>query len=134
MTVTTRKSLNRYYNPNPIKREGSDCVVRAFCKATEKDWNEMFQELCVLAMELKDMPNSDTVWKEYLKRNDDFIEHSIRIKRGVSRPTVESFARNNKKGTFVLSLANHLVTIVDGYYYDTWDCGHKSVYKYWERK
>lgn len=128
------KSKHKYFNPNPKKREDvGDCVIRAFCKATGKDWDAMFKELCELAFELKALPNSDVTYKEYLKRSHDFAEHKLRIKKGVKRPTVESFAKANKKGTYILTLANHLVAVVDGYYYDTWDCGEKSVYKFWEK-
>ncbi len=132
--ATKQKTRNRYYNPNPLKQEGADCVVRAFCKATGKDWDTVYNELCDLGRELKDMPNSDRVWKAYVGNEDEFIEHTIRIKKGMRRPTVDSFAREHKQGTYVLSVANHLVTVVDGFHYDTWDCSDKSVYKYWEKK
>lgn len=128
------KTRNKYFNPNPKKREdASDCVVRALCKATGKDWDTVFNELVEIAFELKVMPNSDDAYKVYLERSKDFKEHKISIKKGSKRPTVQSFAEKHKKGTFVLRVANHLVTVKDGYFYDTWDCGIKSVYKYWEK-
>lgn len=43
------------------------------------------------------------------------------------------FAQKNKKGTFVLQVANHIITCQDGYYYDIWDCGNHSLYGYWEK-
>lgn len=138
--TTATKSRNKYFNPNPLKREGADCVVRAFCKAmvphgdTEGVWDDVYDDLCLLGKELKDMPNSNTVWMAYLEDHPLFIEHTLRIKKGMRRPTVDSFAREHNKGVYILRVANHLVTVVDGYYYDTWDCGNKSIYKYWERK
>lgn len=132
MAKVKSKTRNKYYNPNPLKKETGDCVVRAFCKATGKDWDVVYKELFELGFELKVMPNSRDNWKEYLDRNN-FIKHSIKVSRGSRRPTVDSFARNNPKGTFVLQVANHIVTVVDGYYYDTWDCGSRSLYGYWEK-
>ena len=125
------KTRNKYYNPNPNKLETGDCVVRALCKATEKDWDTIYKELFEIGFELKVMPNADEAWKHYLKELG-FIEHKISNKKGSKRPTVESFASSNKKGVFVLRVANHVVTCADGYYYDLWDCGDSSIYGYWD--
>lgn len=126
------KNRNKYYNPNPKKIETGDCVVRAICKATGKDWDTVYQELVEIGFELKVMPNSDTAWKHYLSQHG-FIEHKISNKKGTKRPTVASFARTHPKGTFILRIANHIVTCVDGYYFDIWDCGDSSLYGFWER-
>lgn len=126
------KSKNKYYNPNPLKKSTSDCVARAICKATGKDWDTVYAELFKIGFELKVMPNDDEAWKEYLIRAG-FIYHSIKVKKGSRRPTVDSFARSHRKGTFVLRVANHIVTCEDGYYFDTWDCGDKSLYGYYEK-
>lgn len=130
--TTKTKTRNRYYNPNPMKKTTGDCVVRAMCKATGKDWDTVYKELFEIGFELKVMPNMDEAWREYLIRNG-FIYHKLTIKRGSKRPRVNEFAKNNKTGTFVLRVANHLVTLEDGYYYDTWDSGDCSMYGYWEK-
>lgn len=31
-----------YYNPNPAGKRVGDCVIRAICKATGKDWTTVF--------------------------------------------------------------------------------------------
>ena len=36
-----------YFNPNPAGRNVSDCTVRAICKATGKDWGEVYLSLCI---------------------------------------------------------------------------------------
>lgn len=126
------KTRNRYYNPNPDKKSAGDCVVRAMCRAMGKDWDTIYLELCDAGFDLKAMPNDKETWKHYLDLNG-FIHHSISNKKGSRRPTVQSFAESHPKGTFVLSVANHLVTCEDGFFYDTWDCGEKSLYGYWEK-
>lgn len=122
------KTRNRYYNPNPLKKETGDCVIRALCKATGNSWDDVFNSLVSLAFDEKVMPNNDNVWKKYIKAHG-FVYN--KFKRGTDRPTVQEFATKHKKGTYVLSIANHLVTCQDGYYYDIWDCGHKTLYGYW---
>lgn len=127
--ITTR---NKYYNPNPSKKDNrADCVIRAICKATGKDWLTVFDELTEISREVFDVPNSNNVWKEYMNRYG-FIKHKITIKKGSTRPTVMGFAEKNKKGIYILHVANHLVCSYDGYYFDTWDSGYKSLYEYFE--
>lgn len=128
------KSRHKYYNPNPKKREDAcDCVVRALCKATGQDWNTVFIELSKLGIELKAMANSDVVWKEYMNRNG-FKRISIKVTKGSKRPTVTSFSNDNRNGTYILQVAGHLVTVENGYFYDTWDCGNKSLYAYYMKE
>ncbi|UUV46378.1 hypothetical protein [Bacillus phage vB_BanS-Thrax2] len=131
--ATKTKSRNRYYNPNPLKKETGDCVVRAMCKATGKEWDEVYKELFEIGFELKVMPNCDDAWKQFLI-NNGFTYNKLAIKRGSKRPKVAEFAKDNKKGTFVLRVANHLVTLEDGYYYDSWDSGTCSMYGYWSKE
>lgn len=126
-------SRNRYFNPNPKKNKAGDCVIRAICKATNRDWDSVFTDLIKLAFEMKYMPNDSEVWHEYLKRNG-FVRHSLKVKKGQKRIRVNEFAERHKKGTYILKVANHIVACVDGYYYDTWDCGDCAVYSYFKLK
>lgn len=126
------KSRNKYYNPNPLKKETGDCVVRAICKATGKDWDTVYMEIGKLGFEMKEPPNYRSVWKKYLE-NNNFIYHSIPVKKGSKRPTVASFAETHTKGTFVLRVAKHIVTCEDGYYYDLADFADSAVYSYYEK-
>ncbi|UUV46912.1 hypothetical protein [Bacillus phage vB_BanS-Thrax4] len=126
------KTRNRYYNPNPLKKETSDCVIRAMCKATGKDWDVVYRELFEIGFKLKVMPNDDEAWKQFLI-NNGFTYHKLTIKRGSKRPKVSEFAQQNRTGTFVLRVAHHLVTLEDGYYYDIFDSGSSSMYGYWSK-
>lgn len=130
--VVATKSRNKYYNPNPLKKETGDCVVRAMTKALDRDWDSVFKELFEIGFELKVMPNNDEAWKALLIKNG-FVLHKVTNKRGSKRPTVQSFASEHKKGTYVLRVANHIVTCQDGYYYDLFDSGESSLYGYWEK-
>lgn len=123
----------KYYQPNSkdLKDEGGDCVIRAFTKATNTSWVEVFDELVTYARDLQSMPNSKLVYTAYLE-NHNFVYSGISNKRGSKRPTVKEFAKSHKEGTYVLVLANHLVCVSDGAYYDTWDCEDKCLYGYWE--
>lgn len=125
----------QYYQPNKkdLKDTYGDCVIRALTKVTGKSWLEVFDELLPHARELQCMPNSKPAYETYLL-NNGFEYVGVSNKKGTKRPTVESFTKAHKEGTYILRVANHIVASIDGVYYDTWDCGSKSMYGYWVKK
>lgn len=124
----------KYYQPNKkdLKDEYEDCVIRSLTKATGREWLQVFEELLSYAREFQCMPNEKLCYERYLKDNG-FCYVGISNKKGSKRPTVDRFAKDHKIGTFVLRTAHHIVTVVDGIYYDSWDSGEKSLYGYWEK-
>lgn len=56
-----------YFNPNPNGRNVSDCTVRAICKATRKDWGEVYLALCIQGYLDGDLPNANACWGAYLR-------------------------------------------------------------------
>lgn len=124
----------KYYQPNKkdIKDKYGDCVVRALTKVMNKTWIEVFDELYTYAVDIQCMPNDKQCYEAYLKDNG-FEYHGISNKKGSKRPTVESFTKEHKVGTFFLNVANHVVSVVDGMYYDTWDSGQCCLYGYYEK-
>lgn len=125
----------KYYQPNKkdLKDRQRDCVVRALTKVMNKTWLEVFNELIPYAIEIQCMPNSKTCYESYLKDNG-FEYHGISNRKGSKRPTVESFTKEHKTGIFFLNVANHVVSVVDGIYYDTWDSGQCCLYGYYEKE
>lgn len=124
-----------YYQPNDkdIKDDYGDCVVRSLCKALNKTWIEVFDLLVEKARDEQCMPNSKSAYDKVL--NDyGFEYHGISNKKGSKRPTVKSFTADSQDFIAVMRTAHHIVTSVDGKYYDTWDSGDKSLYGYWIKK
>jgi hypothetical protein len=122
----------KYYQPNTkdVKDEHGDCVIRALTKVLNKTWLEVFDDLVPIARDIQAPINMKCVYETYLK-NNGFTYVGVSNKKGSKRPTVNSFAKEHKQGTYYLNVANHCVAVVDGVYYDTWDCGYKSLYGYW---
>lgn len=116
------------FNANPKNKLGCDCVVRAISTAMREDWITVYRELCDLGAELYDMPFNKDVFGEYLKRKG-WIWHPCKSENG-KRPKVCNF---DKANSAILRVANHLVYVSNHEYYDTWDCGSKSVYGYWAK-
>lgn len=127
--------MYKYYQPNKkdLRDNHSDCVIRALTKVMNKEWLEVFDDLVPIAREIQAPLNIKEVYEAYLK-NNGFKYVGISNKKGTKRPTVESFAKDHKIGTYYLNVANHCVAVVDGIYYDTWNCGRKSLYGYWVKE
>ena len=120
-------SLYKYKNENPLNKETGDCVVRALVTATGEDYDTILRQLFDLAFELKTIPNGKECWEMFL-RQKGWIRNPISNKKGSKRPTVESFTKDHKQGTYIVQVANHLTVVKDGYYYDIWDCGKSCFY------
>lgn len=108
-----------YTNPNPIKRNIGDCVIRAIAIATDSSWEKTYMDLCAEGLEMADLPNSNAVWSSYLKK--------LGFRKGIVPDTcpdcytVADFAQDNPYGIYVLCTGIHTVTIVDGNIFDAWD-------------
>lgn len=127
-----------YYQPNDkdIKDKVGDCQVRAFTKALNLTWLEAFDLTIPICRELQTYTIFDSdlrKTKEAMKKLG-FIYTGISNKKGTIRPTVDEFAKNHPNGTYIVTVAHHVVAVVDGKYYDTWDSGGKCMYGFYTKE
>lgn len=121
------------YNPNPEGRSVGDCTVRALSKALGQTWEETYAGLALEGYILGDLPNADSVWGPYLKARG-FIR-SWMPDECPECYTVYRFAEDHPSGTYVLSMpGRHVVTVVDGQYFDSWDSGGEVPTYYWKKE
>lgn len=120
------------YNPNPANRRVGDCTVRAISKVTEQDWEQTYSGMSIQGFLLFDMPSANHVWGAYLK-SKGFARHII-PDDCPDCYTVSDFCNDHPEGTYLLALTAHVVAVVDGDYYDTWDSGDEVPLYYWSRK
>ena len=121
----------RYYNPNPKGARVGDCTVRAICAATGKSWDDVYTGITLDGYLLGDMPSANHVWGAYLRRNGWKRQLVCEECDGC---TVADFAAQNPHGTFVMAISGHVVTIIDGDWYDTWDSGEEIPIYYWTKE
>lgn len=128
----TSKDFFRYYQPNELdkKHETGDCVIRALSKVLNLSWVETYDALVPIGRELHE--NMDLKCAVRLLETNGFVAESIKVTKGSKRPTVESFAKEHPQGKYFLQVASHVVAVVDGFYYDTWNCGASCLYKFWK--
>ena len=119
------------YNPNPIRNRVGDCTVRAITKATGEDWDTIYTRLCFYGFICKDMSLANDVWGKYL-RKQGFKRYLVDDK-DQDYYTVNDFCQDNPTGTYILAIDGHVVCVVDGKYYDTWDSGGEIPIYYWTK-
>lgn len=123
-------SLYKFYNPNPDRNRVGDCTIRAICKATGKRWETVYVILCSFGFSGRDMPSANMVWGRYLR---DLGFRRYLIDDDTGNYTVADFCRDHPKGTYILAIDGHVVCVVDGFYYDSWDSGQEIPIYYWTR-
>lgn len=128
----------KYYQPNrlDLKDEYGDCTIRALSKALGVSWLDAFDlevPLC-RKYQVSNVFDAPSKVERVILSELGFDYTGISNKSGSRRPTVKEFAKSHKEGTYILNVANHEVACVDGIYYDTWDCGNKSLYGYYTKR
>ena len=120
-----------YFNPNPKGSFVGDCVIRALSKATDADWYKVYLDLAIQGYAMCDMPSSNAVWGQYLMSNG--YRRYIIPNTCPDCYTVKSFCADNPQGKYILATGTHVLTVIDGDYYDSWDSGNEiPVYYYME--
>ena len=120
------------YNANPDGNRVGDCTIRAISKVLGQTWEQTYAGVAVEGMAIYNMPSANIVWNNYLKRKS--FKRYIIPDNFPEDYSVRDFCRDNPKGTFLLALSGHVVAVIDGNYYDTWDSGDEIPIYYWHRK
>ena len=120
------------YNPNPEGKRTDDCVVRALSKVLGYDWEKTYADLSVQGMQYHDLWNKNYVWINYLRKAG--YNRAIIPNTCPDCYTIRQFCYDHPKGTYILATGAHVVTAIDGDYYDTWDSGNEVPIYYYTRE
>ena len=120
-----------YYNPNPLNLSVGDCTIRAISKVTGMDWKDTYLRLLIQGYSMYDMPSANRVWGEYLK-NLGFIRKLL-PDTCPDCYTVRQFCSDHPTGIFVLGTGEHVIAVMGGNYYDSWDSGNEIPIYFFER-
>ena len=126
-----RKMSYIYFNPNPLNLSVGDCTIRAISKVTNMDWKKTYLYLLLQGYYMYDMPSANRVWSEFLKNfgfNKKLLPDTC-----PDCYTIKDFCRDYPYGTYILGTGEHVVAVVDGDYYDSWDSGNEIPIYFFER-
>lgn len=107
------------FQSNPAGRNVGDCAVRAISVALSVDWETAYALLVAHGYMLADMPSSDAVSGAVL-RHYGFKRKNI-PDTCPDCYTIEDFCEDNPHGVFVVGTGEHIVTVIDGDVYDSWN-------------
>lgn len=124
--------LWKKYNANTEKKRVGDCTVRAIATVMGTDWEDAFLALCVQGFSVHDMPSANAVWGSFLWKKG--YRRAVICDSCPDCYTVRDFCLENPKGKYILALDSHVIAVIDGKYYDTFDSGDGVVNYYWYRK
>ena len=120
------------YNANPYGRRTSDCVIRAIAVLTGRSWDETYIDIFNWGFLLKDMPSVNNLWGSYLR--------SIGFKKFILPDncpdcyTVRQFCDDYPVGRYLLATGTHVIAVINGDYYDTWDSGDEIPISFWKKE
>ena len=123
--------MYEYWNPSPNGMRVGDCSVRALSKILGIDWETAYTMLCLKGFSRFDMPNSNAVI------NSALAEHGF-MREVIPNTcpdcyTIGDFAEDHPEGKYVVGTGDHVVAVVDGKIYDTWDSSNEIPIFYWEK-
>ena len=116
-------------NPNPEGKQVVDCVIRAICMAYEMDWYDAYDDVCEMGRRDCNMPSADSVWGHYLKERG--ASPFLLPESCPSCLTVRAFCRMYPVGRYIIGTGSHVVAVIDGDYYDSWDSGNEVPSFFW---
>ena len=119
------------HNPNPAGKHVGDCTIRAITRATGESWEEAYCGITLQGFIMCDMPSNNGVWGAYLRKKG-FIRKML-PNDCPDCYTVEDFCKDHPRGTYVVAVSGHVLTVVDGDRYDSWDSGEENPIYYFER-
>lgn len=121
-----------------------DCVTRAICNATGKDYKEVYDRLKQLATQestkrhrggkrssVRDGVFKET-WKKYLAEIGWVHVSTMGVGTGIQVHLNEEELPNDI--VMIVQVSKHLTCVKNGVLYDTYDCtrdGERGVYGYW---
>ena len=112
-----------YYNSNPLGRDEDDCVIRSISCASEKSWDQVYDELSDLAQAKGTLLDKKDFVRGYLD------SHFKRINNPPYK--VIDVARNFKNNIVLCTMRGHIVCIKYGRILDTFNPSDRVVEDVW---
>ena len=127
-----------HYNANSAGRSTGDCVKRSLSLAFDVPYVEMSKELIAKMKEKRsDHWNVQSVYNDVIAAHGGLGPVTLTEPRG----TLEEFVDNNcQEGTWLVATgskptrSNHIVCVIDGKIYDSWDSSQEYAIRYYTIK
>ena len=106
--------------------------MRAISIVTGQSWDDVFIDLCVTGYGMAEMPSTNSVWAEYLKRCG-FVRENL-PNTCPACYSIEQFCKDHPDGIYAVATGTHVVAVIDGDYIDAWDSGRETATYFWRKE
>lgn len=124
--------MYRHYNPNPSNLMVDDCAIRALCCLEGMAWKDSAIALFIQSYHMCMTQTDKTVFNAYLNKIG-YTKYQI-PNTCPDCYTVADFCNDNPQGRYIVATQSHVVAIIDGDHYDTWDSSFEPILYYWGKK
>ena len=115
--------MYRYYNANPQNNFIDDCVIRSISIAEGRTWDEVYEELSMLARRKGLLFSSAKFVEDYLDERYD--------REYPKAKTVGEFVETHPKGVYLITMRGHISVAFYGTVLDSFDCSNREIFSVW---
>ena len=124
--------MYKYFNNNPINNQVTgDCVIRALSVLLNQSWDKTYTDLALLGYSKGLMPSTNAVHLAYLEQYG-FRMFALPSHCYDKCITVKEFSEMHPIGRYLLATGDHVVALIDGDYYDSFDSSNEYVNYYFK--
>lgn len=127
-------STFHYFNANPKNKISADCVIRALCTAMNEPYETVYKELFEVSLKCGYVLNEKKCYDRYLKEKG-WVKHSQPRKDDNTKYTGKEFCERARYYENYVAMigGHHIVAIVMGKVWDTWDSTDGCIGNYWTK-
>ena len=107
-------------------------MIRGISILTDKSWEYTYIQIVVQGYWMYDMPSSNEVWSSYLQSQG--YKKRIIPNTCPECYSIKQFCEDHRFGKYLLATGTHVVAVIDGDYYDTWDSGNEIPVYYFSKE
>ena len=114
----------RTFDPHPFRKEANeytgdpeDCVIRSICKITNREYKDVYNSLFERSRKL--YITSITYNRIIVEELEE--KYHYEIYKPHKYETLGEFMHRHKSGRFIISLEDHIISYINGIWYDSDD-------------
>ena len=123
-----------YYNRNPKNKFTEDCVVRALSLAIDIPYEQVVMDLAQLSCQTGYAFSSRNLVARYLS-SKGWIKHQQPRAKDNTKYTGKQFCKLFSRYPVIIASVggHHISCVIEGKFYDTWDCTEGCVGNFWTK-
>lgn len=117
--------MYKYYNANANGNYVNDCVIRSISVAENKSWGDTYDELSRIA-------KKNGILLDDVNFVEPLLDSRYNRVKTFYKETIQDFLEMHPKGTYLITMPNHITVLRNGTIYDTFDCRDRVLRDVWE--